>query len=191
MGDFQPQTRSSQHWALTREAHNESRREGMHKGKNERRKSEERKRLEKTGRREKGSRKVGAGSGDPGWVLTSCCAGAGTPERGPWGSALGAGSGTGRGQGWQERPTLRLAESCGRRARSTATAHCCGKGAGLRGPCSPAQAWAPRYSCHRSLATPWEEKLRYSERPWPTSMHACCLGETCNTGRVFLVQSER
>lgn len=147
--------------------------------KEDRRKTEER-RLGKKEEKEKDEGEVGARCGGRRRALTSCCAGAGTPGRGPWRSALAAGSGTGRGPGWLERPTWRLAESCGTRARSTARARCCGRGAGPQGPSSPARAWAPRCPRHRSPATPCEEKLGYySERLWSTSSHACCLGETC------------
>lgn len=123
------------------------------------------------GERVKGRGRQGARGGG-GWVaplgrgggvLTSCCAGAGTPGRGPWGSASGAGSGTGRVRGWRGRPTWRPGESCGMQAHSTAREHCCGRGAGPPGPGPPARSWAPRYSYHRFLATPWEGKRRYSE----------------------------
>lgn len=72
-------------------------RRGEGKDKKERRKTE--KGLERKGRREK---RTGGRWGQelmPLGVLTSCCAGAGTPERGPWGSASGAGSGTEGGRG--------------------------------------------------------------------------------------------
>lgn len=176
--------RAPQPWALTQEARNENLKEGREGGRHkdeEGEEKEQRKRLDKRGGGRKGQSRD-ADRRNMGWhpssVLTSCCAGAGAPGRGPWGSALGAGSGTGRGQecwGW---PTWRLVESCGRQARSTAREHCCGRGACPQGACSPAPSWAPRYSCHRSPATPWEEKLRHSEGSQPTSTHACCPGET-------------
>jgi hypothetical protein len=120
------------------------------------------------------------GSGDPLGVLTSCCAVAGTPGRGPWGSASGAGSGTGHGQGLLGCSTWKLAGSCGTQAHSTARVRCCGRGAGPREWCFLARFWAPRYSCHRSLATPWEEELCHSEGPdLPASGPASRAGPGC------------